>query len=321
MALGIFTSKVFAWRAYSLPFLPQPSRVSHSSRVGGVVRLHESHRAEDGRGDPQLADVTLDPPLRLPVGDLRASIRAADGRVHQVWDPRAFRRVGDVFPLLDLSRRPGLPPVLHAEHATDTGHRADERGNVLQVPGDDLDAARGERLGRRLGGAPAERSHRHRCPEQTANRGSALSAGRAGDENGSLVPLGHGLVSLRSAPTNHRRKTCSRTCFERRRTIRDGGRDALSAGSPGTHPQAHRAQRAGTLQPPRLRRRVDRRGDGRRRAHARRLLQLFPQQERALRRGALPGDHRARVGSLAQRELRPHRDRRRAARRPRIPVG
>src|SRR5262245_13614637 len=52
-----------------------------------VVALHERHRPQHRRTQPQLADVFLNFPLALPMVDAGVPLRSSNGAVYEVLDP------------------------------------------------------------------------------------------------------------------------------------------------------------------------------------------------------------------------------------------
>lgn len=121
------------------------------------------------------------------------------GGVDEVLHPGLAGEPRDPLALLLFAFDAGLPGVLHGEHTPGALERRRERRDVVEVPLEDLDALGGERLSGFALRFPRQGAQLECAPSQVPQHGSALLAGRPGDQERSLTHR-HLLMSKPSAP-------------------------------------------------------------------------------------------------------------------------
>src|SRR5215813_10615967 len=85
-----------------------------------VVALHERHRPQHRRTQPQLADVFLNFPLALPMVDAGVPLCSSNGAVYEVLDPSLLGGLREILPLHHFALRSDRPEVLHTVDAIRT---------------------------------------------------------------------------------------------------------------------------------------------------------------------------------------------------------
>src|SRR6202521_2941746 len=97
------------------------------------------------RGEAEAAHSLLDAPLVVEVRDARPLVRGSHGGVDVVFDAGLARQRRKTLALRLFSLDARLPRVLHAEDAPCAGQRTAQRGLVIQISLDDVDAVARQR--------------------------------------------------------------------------------------------------------------------------------------------------------------------------------
>src|SRR5206468_9579384 len=92
------------------------------------------------RGKAEAADGFLDAPLVVEVRDARPLVGRSHGCVDEMFDTGLARQRRKTFALRFFPLDARLPRVLDAEDAPRAGQRAAQRGLVIEIALDDVDA-------------------------------------------------------------------------------------------------------------------------------------------------------------------------------------
>src|SRR5579862_7412761 len=139
------------------------------------------------RGETEAAHGFLDAPLVVEVWDARPLVRRSHGCVDIVFDAGFARQRRKTLALRLFPLDSRLSRVLHAEDTPRAGQRTAQRGLVIEIALDDVDALARQRSRPLTVGLARQAAQMEPGALQGLRHRSALLACHSGDENRSIA--------------------------------------------------------------------------------------------------------------------------------------